>query len=418
MSDALRLRPEGALPQPRTAGRVVDLPGQSVAQSRPESGGVLLMGGDCSALGVARNLVSRGIPVRFLPGTNALATYSRHVHSIAGWPGAEADTAIAFLEGLAKSGQCMDWVLIPAGDSEVRLVTNHYDALSHYYRLSTPPWSVTRYCGDKQLTYARAADLGIGHPRTYRIDIESEAAAADLDYPVILKPAMKEGVNALTVAKAWRADDRAQFLSLFREAHTLAGAGGLVVQEMIPDDGTNQFSYCAFCDNGEPRLVMAARRTRQRPRKAGTGTFVETLPPQDFEAEAAIFLRSLNYTGLVEIEFMRDPRDGRFKLIDVNPRIWTWHALGLPAGVNFAHAAWLHAAGQPVTPARAAAGHSWIYGIRDLPVALAEIIDGHLSPMTYLRQLLGASSYATLSLSDPLPALVDLPMSILRVLRR
>lgn len=114
------------------------------------------------------------------------------------------------------------------------------------------------------------------------------AEQADLVYPLILKPAMKEGVNALTIAKAWRANDRAEFLGLFDEALILAGAGGLIVQELIPDDGTNQFSYCAFCDRGEPLVVMAARRTRQSPRKAGTGTFVETLGPQAFEEIAAI----------------------------------------------------------------------------------------------------------------------------------
>ena len=164
--------------------------------------------------------------------------------------------------------------------------------------------------------------------------------------------------------------------------------------------------------------ARSARRTRQRPRKAGTGTFVETLPPQAFEAEAAIFLRSLNYTGLVEIEFMLDPRDNRFKLIDVNPRIWTWHALGLPAGVNFALAPWLHATEQNITPARAAAGHGWMYVLRDFPVALAEIFGGRLRPSSYLGQMLRTSAFATVSATDPLPMLADPPISLLRYFKR
>jgi predicted ATP-grasp superfamily ATP-dependent carboligase len=225
-------------------------------------------------------------------------------------------------------------------------------------------------------------------------------------------------VNALTVVKAWRADDRGQFLSMFDEALRLAGAGGLIVQELIPDDGTNQFSYCAFVDHGEPISVMAARRVRQRPRKAGTGTFVETLPPQAFEAEAAAFLASLDYTGLVEIEFMLDPRSNRFKLIDVNPRIWTWHALGLPAGVNFALSVWQHANGLKIRKSRAAAGHSWLYLSRDVSSALACIREGSLKPATWLGQTAGASSRATFAFDDPLPALADLPFNIWRKLRQ
>lgn len=379
---------------------------------------VLLLGGDCSALGVARALRPLSVPIRFLPGPNRLAAYSRHLDVDHAWPGAEAEGALAHLEAIAARGKPGEWVLIPAGDSEVRLVTEHHERLSRQFRLATPPWDVTRYCGDKQLTYARAAELNLGHPHTYRLTDLATGKHTQLRYPLILKPAMKEGVNALTVDKAWTVATRDEFLAQFPRALELAGRGGLIVQEMIPDDGTNQYSYCAFCADGDPLVVMAARRTRQRPRKAGTGTFVETLPPQAFESEAAAFLRSLNYTGLVEMEFMRDPRDGRFKLIDVNPRIWTWHALGLPAGVNFAEAVWRHASGLPVPRARAMAGHSWIYALRDLSVAIADIREGKLNLGDYLRQLAGASSYAVFSGGDPIPAVVDVPLSLWRSFSR
>ena len=383
-----------------------------------EAPGAIVMGGDSGALGVARSLGRRGITVRFLAGPNPLAGYSRYVEKVAGWPGAESASALDWLVAYAGREGRGGWVLIPAGDSEVRLVTNHHDRLASLYRLTTPGWDVTRYAGDKLLTYARAAELGIGHPRTYRIDSQAEAAAAELVYPVILKPAMKEGQNALTIGKAWRADDRETFLRLFAEGLPLAGRGGLVVQEMIPDDGTNQFSYCAFCDDGEPRLVMTARRTRQRPRKAGTGTFVESLGASDFEADAETFLRSLDYTGLVEIEFMRDPRDGSFRLIDVNPRAWTWNALGAAAGVDFGLAVWQHANGLAVPRGRAVAGKSWLYAARDLPSAVQEIGDGRLSVAAYLAQLAGASCRAALAADDPLPAVADVPLGLWRMFRR
>lgn len=383
-----------------------------------EAGGVLLMGGDCGALGVARSLGRMGIGIRFLPGPNRIATYSRYTDTIPDWPGAESEDALAWLEDYATRAGARGFVLIPAGDSEVRLVTGHHERLSELYRVTTPPWPVTRYAGDKTLTYARAAELGIGHPRTYRIDDLAAAEQADLPYPLIIKPAMKEGVNALTTDKAWRVDDRDAFLARFAQGLALAGAGGLIVQELIPDDGQNQFSYAAFYEDGEPRLVMTARRTRQKPRKAGTGTFVETLGPCAFEADAETFLRSLDYTGLVEIEFMCDPRDGSYRLIDVNPRVWTWNALGLPAGVNFAKAVWEHANGVPVTRGRAAAGCSWLYTARDIPSALGDIRDGILPLPAYLRQIVKASSYATVAKDDILPALVDVPLGFGRMLRR
>lgn len=390
---------------------------QSPGQHQAAAGGVILLGGDCSALGVARSLAPSGVKVWFLPGANPLARFSRNLKTIHGWPGAEDAGALPFLEQLATAGGYQGAVLLPAGDSEVRLVTMHHERLSRHFRLTTPPWEVTRFCADKQLTYALCAAQGLGHPHTQIVHDVDAARAAALRFPVVLKPAMKEGVNALTRAKMWVAKDEGELLARLDEALKLAGEGGLIVQELIPDDGANQFSYCAFAIEGEPRVVMAARRTRQRPRKAGTGTFVETLPPQSFEGEAASFLRLLRYTGLVEIEYMRDPRDGTFKLIDANPRIWTWHALGLPAGVNFAEAVWRHANRLDVPLQRAKEGHNWIYASRDITVAIREIAEGKLSLAGYLKQLTSASAYAAFDIKDPLPACADIPLSLVRRFR-
>jgi D-aspartate ligase len=64
-----------------------------------------------------------------------------------------------------------------------------------------------------------------------------------------------------------------------------------------------------------------ARRTRQLPVDFGRGsTFVETLDNEDIEDAAVRFLHSINYDGVVEIEFKFDDRERCFKLLDVNPR--------------------------------------------------------------------------------------------------
>jgi predicted ATP-grasp superfamily ATP-dependent carboligase len=57
---------------------------------------------------------------------------------------------------------------------------------------------------------------------------------------------------------------------------------------------------------------------------------------REVEDAACRFLRSLDYSGLAEVEFKYDRRDGRYKLLDVNARGWTWSALGPLAGVDFA----------------------------------------------------------------------------------
>ncbi|MFT3988382.1 ATP-grasp domain-containing protein [Aestuariivirga sp.] len=386
----------------------------SPARSPAVSHGAVVIGGDCGALAAVRSLGRRRIPVGVVRGLNPVASYSRFASWAEDWDGAESAGALDQLIALAEKRGALDWTLFPAGDAEVRLVSQNHAELSRLFRLTVPPWETLGFAADKHMTYARCASLGIPHPRTYAVRSLDDARALDFQFPLIVKPAEKQGVNALTAAKAWIIASREDLLRRFGRASDLAGDAGLIVQELIPGDDSSQFSWCALCENGVPLVTMAARRTRQTPAGFGTGTFVESMLDLGFGAHAERFLASINYTGLVEIEFKLDRRDNQFKLIDVNPRLWTWNGLGVAAGVDFAGAAFDLANGGAVEKAQGRPGASWLYVARDAGQSLASIRKGELSFAAYLRSLFGASAYATFAWDDPLPSLVDTPLALFR----
>lgn len=394
-------------------GAVVGVPMRTPTASSNQIG-ILLMGGDCGALGVARSLGRKGVPVAWLPGSNSIASYSRYVQTVKDWPGVESAAAADWLIQAVKSGKWQGWLLCPAGDSEVRLVAANHAALSGAFKLCTPDWQSTKWAADKTLTYKRAAELAIPHPRTYDISSPADAKSMDCLFPLIIKPAMKEGSNVLTLSKAWLVEDRQALLYALDEAFDMAGAGGLIVQEYIPGKNDCQFSYAALYESGQPLIVMGARRSRQSPVGIGTGTFVETVDAAPFQGHAERFLASLNYTGLVEIEFKLDARDGTFKLIDVNPRVWTWNALGALGGHDFAGGLWDLAIGAPVATGTVPPGFSWHYSTRDFKVAMAEIWSGKLSVATYLARDILRSGHAIFATDDLLPFVMDLPLALMR----
>jgi predicted ATP-grasp superfamily ATP-dependent carboligase len=252
----------------------------------------------------------------------------------------------------------------------------------------------------------------------YARDI-GEVATLDCRFPVILKPTMRESANAFTLAKAWRADDRAALLDRYEQAAALVGESAIVIQELIPGSGSVQFSHAGVWDRGQPVAALVARRSRQYPVDFGyTSTFVETVENADVEAAACRFLGALGFSGLAEAEFKYDVRDGRYKLLDVNARVWTWAALGGAAGVDFPILAWRIAAGESVAPVRASGRAAWVHGSRDLVAACQEMLAGNLSPSRYVasfRQKLVFAAYAS---DDPLPGIVDLPLVFGRALTR
>lgn len=188
---------------------------------------------------------------------------------------------------------------------------------------------------------------------------------------------------------------------------------------MIPGDGTAQFSYAAIWDRGKPIAALVAQRRRQYPVEFGfTSTFVETIEQPQIEAEACRFLASLDYSGLVEVEFKYDARDRRYKILDVNARAWSWLALGRAAGINFAALQWRLATGEAIAPQTARSSARWLYVSRDLAASLWDMLAGRLSAAAYLRSFRRPLALAVFAWDDPVPGLLDLPLSAIRVAAR
>ena len=124
----------------------------------------------------------------------------------------------------------------------------------------------------------------------------------------------------------------------------------------------------------------------------------------------------MRVTGMAEVEFKQDPRDGQYKLLDINVRPWGWHSLGNACGLDFPYIQYCDLLGQPPTPVVPQYGHQWVRLLTDLPAAFQEVRAGTLTPLGYVRSLLGKTTYSVLDWRDPLPALGDLGSALSRAL--
>jgi predicted ATP-grasp superfamily ATP-dependent carboligase len=381
--------------------------------------GALIVGGAHGSLAVARSLGRNGIPVWFVTSSHPIAQYSRYTGRSFRWDGPDAGGAFSFLLDLAVRHRLDGWMLIAGGDEEMRLIARHRAELSKLFYVTTPEWETARWAYDKRLTYQRAATLGIDCPQSFYPRSHQDVEQLECRFPMILKPAVHEKDNAFTQAKAWQADDRASLLSRYDHAAALVGNEAIVLQELIPGDGSTQFSYAAIWDRGSPVASLMARRTRQYPIDFGfTSTLVETVEAPELERTACRFLQSLNFSGPVEVEFKLDQRDGRYKLLDVNARVWTWIALGALAGVDFPMVQWRLAMGEIVPQVRGHSGVAWMHGSRDIVAACHEMLVRGLSPGRYLNSIDKPLVFAAFAADDLKPGLVDLPIVAWRRLAR
>jgi len=145
---------------------------------------------------------------------------------------------------------------------------------------------------------------------------------------------------------------------------------------------------------------------------------VRTVEEPEVERIAERFLGGIGYEGLVEIEFKRDSRDGRYKMLDVNPRIWSWHALGRRVGIDFPFLQWRELCGVEVPPAHARPGVAWVHVSRDILGSARAMLRGALTPAAYCRSLCGPLEFAAFAADDPVPGCMDFPLLVRRALGR
>lgn len=373
--------------------------------------GAIVTGADYRGLGIVRSLGRRGIPIFVLrEDGHFLGATSRYASRSLRWPPGDSFRQVEFLANLAVREGLKGWALFPTTDELVTLVARHHKALGAHYRLTIPPWDVLQWVCDKRLLHRLAEDLGLNQPWSFFPGKRDDVASLDCRFPVILKPALRLGFNRFTKSKAWPAGDRASLLSRYDEASALVGPEMVMIQEVVPGWGESQFSYAALCRDGQPVASIVARRIRQFPMDFGRfSTYVETVDDPLVDEAAARLLAAVGFTGIVEIEFKKDSRDGQYKLLDVNPRVWGWHTLGQRAGVDFPHLLWLLVKGETLPQVRGRTGERWMRFSADLPMAIYEILKGRLSLWEYLRSLRVPVESAIFAWDDPLPGLLELP---------
>jgi len=398
-------------PSPMTIGDCVN--SESEAAAAPANGaGALVVGGDFQGLGIVRSLGRRGIPVCVIDDEHSIARFSRYAARAVRFHDLRNDQPI--VEAVLDVGRRLGlkgWVLYPTRDEMVAAFSRHRDELSEYFKVPTPAWDVVRWAWDKRNTYQLANQLGIPTPRTWYPQDLDELRGIEAEFPLVVKPAIKEHFFYTTKAKAWMANSRQELEKLFQKAATLTGWGETMLQELIPGDSTALFAYCTFFKQGHALGSMVTNYRRQHPRPFGrASTFVRSIELPELEMSAQRFLSAIGYYGLAELEYKYDSRDCQYKLLDVNARTWSYHSLGLQAGVDFPYLLFADQVGEKVEPCRGRPGVSWIRLVTDLPAGLIEVLGGHIRLRDYWRSLRGSITEAVFSREDPLPGLAELAL--------
>lgn len=375
--------------------------------------GAVIIGGDFQGLGILRSLAKKGVPICLLEDDKlCIARFSRYGKRFIKCP-SPGDEAVFlnFLEDLAQKENLKGWVVFPTNDQTVYCLSKYRKELEEYYRIPTPSWDVVKFAYDKRLTYQLAQKVGIATPQTFYAKGLKDLEKMEVEFPVVIKPAIKAHFFSRTWLKAIRADNKKELINKFRKVLSVIDISEIMIQELIPGVPDNLFSFCSFFKNGEVLGKVIARRPRQRPMDFGTASYVETVNIPELEEIGKKILRLMNYYGLSEVEFIQDPRDGKYKLLEINARIWAWQTLAIRAGVDFPYLLYQDMLGKDVRSDFFRENIKWIRLKSDIPTVITMILKNRMNITDYLNSLRGNKEFAVLSIKDPLPFIMELLMT-------
>ena len=355
--------------------------------------------------------VTLGVPTTNANSVRGLSRYrySRYLKDVIALP-PQLDDVNKYLKAIVREGAERSYdVLLPFGNNATAVVARHVDALRPHFATVVPSQEVFVKAHDKGRTFNLMAGSDVPIPRTRKVNRREDLPGieAEIGYPAVVKARISSGVvRGLRYAKS-----RPELEAGIEDIEGQAGVAGVVdfsspiVQEFIPGE---LYDVCALFNHGEPRAILVQQRVLMYPPSGGVGAINRTVDVPELLELGKEVGRLLRWHGPAQIEFKHDQRDGQYKLIEVNPKLWGTVDLSIRARVNFPEmAAQLALYGDvaPVESYRVGVTYKW------LGLVARQLLKDSGNRRKALKALswpLIVNTYYDFSFRDPFPDLLSL----------
>jgi len=358
-----------------------------------------------AGLAVTRSLGRAGIPVTGISWSphefGLKSRYLQRRHLLA-----RDDASV--LEAIRSEGERV--VLFPERDENVEWALDNWAEAQALADMPLPddPEAVLRL-RRKDLLPAVAAEAEVPSPGTVLADGAESIREANLRPPVVVKAVEGQEFALAFGHKAVVAEDLDEAMRVAQEAHDRGFQ--TIIQEIVPDSHERIYSLLAYvAKDGRPLVTVVGRKVRQGPLRFGTSAVFEVDYEPKVLDQGLRLLRTAGYTGIAHVEFALDPRDGEYRVLEVNTRLPVWAALAANRHLDLPRIVYDDLSGLEVDPVPTFKGDlTWVYLAKDVYVSLQMARRRELGPRQFLSGYLRRpKARAVFAKDDPWPAVASL----------
>jgi predicted ATP-grasp superfamily ATP-dependent carboligase len=220
-------------------------------------------------------------------------------------------------------------ILYPMDDLTASIILERQKEFDRSCLIAFPNETSFRIAADKYETYLLATRAKVATPKALIPNTieELRQVSNSMDYPVVIKPRKSSGSRGIRVVH-----HRDEIIKIYEEIHRQYP--NPMLQEYIPQG--SRFDVCLLYDRQHQLIAsFVQKELRHFPIDIGPSTVQESVDYPELVEKSQRLLAELQWTGIVEIEYMIDPRDGLPKLMEINPRFWNSLELAIQCGVDF-----------------------------------------------------------------------------------
>jgi D-aspartate ligase len=310
------------------------------------------------------------------------------------------------LNGLTNVGRRLNrpTLLIPTDDHAAVLIAEEALTLREWFVFPEVKPNLPRSLANKQLLHALCQQFSVPCPRaafpTSIADVHE--LSEEVTFPVVVKracPWLKPNVRTTIVRSP------TELLAIYRQTEG-PQIPNLFIQEYIAD-GEHWFFH-GYCNKQSNCLAaFTGRKLRDYPVTGGFTTLGQSVRNEVLSQQTETLLEAISYSGIMDIDYRFDRRDGQYKLLDFNPRVGAQFRLFEDSlGNDVIRVLYRDVMGQQVCKTPQTEGRIFIVEPHDCLASLQGLRSGELTMRAWWRSHQGVREFAWFNWNDPAPFLM------------
>ena len=275
---------------------------------------------------------------------------------------------------------------------------------------------------DKYKLYKAACRIDVDVPKTFLINNYRDFKnfyKQNYSFPLFIKgnDVNSWRKNISNTKKGYLVNDQSQLDKIINIV--LSKNVDCLIQEVIVGPDDNNYKGCVYIAKNKKIFFFSLQKIHHNPIHYGIGSLVVSKKIPGLEELTKKLFCSIDYQGVGSAEFKIDDRDGKIKLIEINPRYWQQNSLAEICGINFPLIDYLDSLNIQIDfENKFQEGVKWVNLNLDYNSFLSYRKEGSMSFWKWIQDLKGKKIISYLDVRDPLVFIVHLYRLLLSKLVR